>query len=167
MLKVVGASSKVVDGRLQVQIDLKGDLPGHPFRGNQWGGGSGIMAPDRDMGSGTFDDEYGIENQNLENRKKAKWKIKKGIAQGEAGTGGKFEFEAKVRVWVATEDPETYSAEAVHVREDGKWMRRSGSSDETPTKATKQAMAELGYRIWFDRQSDWKIGPTPMEDDSL
>lgn len=28
----------------------KGDLPGHPFRGNQWSGG--MMAPDRDMGSG-------------------------------------------------------------------------------------------------------------------
>lgn len=42
-MKVV-ASQKVVDGRLQVHIDLqiKGDLTGHPFRGNQWtvGGGS-------------------------------------------------------------------------------------------------------------------------------
>ena len=41
MLKVVGAKSSVVGGRLQVQIDLKGDLPGHPFRGNQWSGGQG------------------------------------------------------------------------------------------------------------------------------
>jgi len=34
--------SWIQDGRLQVQVDLKGDLPGHPFRGNQWsvGGGS-------------------------------------------------------------------------------------------------------------------------------
>ena len=53
MLKITGASGKVVDGRLKLQIDLKGDLPGHPFRGNQWSGGQGeMMAPDRDMGSG-------------------------------------------------------------------------------------------------------------------
>lgn len=31
--------SWIQDGRLQVQVDLKGDLPGHPFRGNQWGEG--------------------------------------------------------------------------------------------------------------------------------
>jgi hypothetical protein len=37
----VKAEAEVVGGRLQVQIDLqvKGDLPGHPFRGNQWSGG--------------------------------------------------------------------------------------------------------------------------------
>lgn len=41
MLEVTKATSRVVGGRLQVQIDLKGDLPGHPFRGNQWSGGVG------------------------------------------------------------------------------------------------------------------------------
>jgi len=42
------AGAKIVDGKLQVHIDiqdseldLKGDLPGHPFRGNQWSGGQG------------------------------------------------------------------------------------------------------------------------------
>lgn len=52
MLEVVGAKSKVVDGRLQVQIDLqtKGDLPGHPFRGNQWtGGGEAVGRGDNRM----------------------------------------------------------------------------------------------------------------------
>lgn len=53
MLEIVKAHGKVVSGRLQIQIDLKGDLPGHPFRGNQYSGGAGgQMAPDRDMGSG-------------------------------------------------------------------------------------------------------------------
>lgn len=41
MLEVTKATSRVVGGQLQVQIDLKGDLPGHPFRGNQWEGGAG------------------------------------------------------------------------------------------------------------------------------
>lgn len=41
MLEVVGAKSRLVSGRLQVEIDLKGDLPGHPFRGNQYSGGVG------------------------------------------------------------------------------------------------------------------------------
>lgn len=40
-MKVISASSKAVGGRLQVEINLKGDLPGHPFRGNQWEGGEG------------------------------------------------------------------------------------------------------------------------------
>lgn len=31
-------SAKMVDGRLLVEVDQKGDLPGHPFRGNQWSG---------------------------------------------------------------------------------------------------------------------------------
>ena len=40
------AGAKIVGGRLQVHIDLKGgpgsgDTPGHPFRGNQWDGGGG------------------------------------------------------------------------------------------------------------------------------
>ena len=36
-----------------LKSQLKGDLAGHPFRGNQWsGGGAGGMAPDRDSGSG-------------------------------------------------------------------------------------------------------------------
>jgi hypothetical protein len=35
-------SAKMVDGRLKIHVDLqKGDLPGHPFRGNQWAGGRG------------------------------------------------------------------------------------------------------------------------------
>lgn len=36
-------TAAIVNGRLQVQIDLqmKGDAPGHPFRGNQWEGGGG------------------------------------------------------------------------------------------------------------------------------
>lgn len=48
------------DGRLQVQIDLKGDLPGHPFRGNQWDGGSG--------GSGEWDSStaFGFRDSKLE-----------------------------------------------------------------------------------------------------
>lgn len=38
-------SAKIVDGRLKVHVDLqKGDLPGHPFRGNQWEGGQGGSA---------------------------------------------------------------------------------------------------------------------------
>lgn len=38
---IVKSSATMVNGRLQVSIDLqtKGDLPGHPFRGNQWDGG--------------------------------------------------------------------------------------------------------------------------------
>jgi hypothetical protein len=42
-------TAAIVNGRLQVQIDLqmKGDAPGHPFRGNQWtGGGSGVVTVD-------------------------------------------------------------------------------------------------------------------------
>lgn len=41
MIEVVRATGLVKDGRLQVRIDLKGDLPGHPFRGNQWTGSGG------------------------------------------------------------------------------------------------------------------------------
>lgn len=55
LIEDVGVSAKMVDGRLQIQIDLqtKGDFVGHPFRGNQWSGGGGeMMVPDRDMGSG-------------------------------------------------------------------------------------------------------------------
>lgn len=42
-------------GCLAVLVE-KGDLPGHPFRGNQWGQG-GMMAPDRDSGSGVAQDK--------------------------------------------------------------------------------------------------------------
>lgn len=38
LIEDVVASAKMVDGRLQIEIDLKGDLLGHPFRGNQWSG---------------------------------------------------------------------------------------------------------------------------------
>lgn len=38
LIEDVGVSAKMVDGRLQIEIDIKGDLPGHPFRGNQWTG---------------------------------------------------------------------------------------------------------------------------------
>jgi len=42
---VAKAHATVVNGRLQVSIDLqtKGDLPGHPFRGNQWSSGGRVQ----------------------------------------------------------------------------------------------------------------------------
>lgn len=50
--------------RLRVGLEVegtKGDLPGHPFRGNQWGGGQGgLMSPDRDMGSGVAEGDAGM-----------------------------------------------------------------------------------------------------------
>lgn len=45
-------TAAIVNGRLQVQIDLqtKGDSPGHPFRGNQWSGGRGDVEPSLETG---------------------------------------------------------------------------------------------------------------------
>jgi len=53
--------SWIEDGRLQVHVDLKGDLPGHPFRGNQWsGGGVGSSVIDGlDVESGTWGQAIG------------------------------------------------------------------------------------------------------------
>lgn len=122
-----------------------------------------MLAPDRDMGSGVYEDDlYGNANEGEQNRKKAKWKDKEGIAKGPPRTAGEFKFSAKVRSWTQTEDPYTYSAEAVHVADDGRWMRRTGSSDETAYKAVKQAMADLGFSLWMDE--GWKTGPSPLEE---
>jgi len=51
-LELIGRSLS----RLAV-LAKKGDLTGHPFRGNQWSGGQGgQMAPDVDMGSGVAEE---------------------------------------------------------------------------------------------------------------
>lgn len=44
---MANVSAAIVDGRLKVHVDLqKGDLPGHPFRGNQWSVGGGGVSVD-------------------------------------------------------------------------------------------------------------------------
>lgn len=56
MLEITKAISRVVGGRLQVQIDLKGDLPGHPFRGNQWSGGNTDSSGNFPSSGGSIED---------------------------------------------------------------------------------------------------------------
>lgn len=50
LIEDVGVSAKMVGGRLQIEIDLKGDLPGHEFHGNQWDGGG---VPEQQMSQRT------------------------------------------------------------------------------------------------------------------
>lgn len=75
MIEVVGAKSRLVGGRLQVEIDLKGDLPGHPFRGNQWSGGGASGNPFSDDESEYSAEEksrlIGLRNDALEEMKSA------------------------------------------------------------------------------------------------
>lgn len=57
----VDVEQKFVGGRLQVHIDLKGDLPGHPFRGNQWSGGQ--VSDVNELDDKTLESVFGIRRR--------------------------------------------------------------------------------------------------------
>jgi hypothetical protein len=102
----------------------KGDRPGHPFRGNQWGGGQGgQMAPDRDIGSGIAENRQPLPQEYLSQVAKVlvdKYPKPAGVIMMQnMGAGVLFSDDAgveDVRGWLETTKFEKVSARRYELR---------------------------------------------------